>query len=117
MEQHDPSAARFAVKKPIDSGAEITEQELLRRKDFLEFRDDDISNLIGVNELARRYADSVIEDFYRHLLSFEETRSFFRDHEVLKPGQERATRLFPATDTGKLRPRLRAEPATDRRDP
>ena len=63
---------------------DITEQELLRRKDFLEFRDDDVDYLIGINDLAQRYAESVIEDFYKHLLSFEDTRMFFRDPEVLE---------------------------------
>ena len=64
--------------------ADVTEQELLRRKDFLEFRDEDVANLIGINDLAQRYAESVIEDFYKHLLSFEETKVFFRDPEVLE---------------------------------
>src|SRR5215469_4460969 len=63
---------------------DITEQELLRRKDFLEFRDEDVAYLIGIHDLAQRYAESVIEDFYKHLLSFDETKVFFRDPEVLK---------------------------------
>jgi rsbT co-antagonist protein RsbR len=66
------------------SSSDITEQELLRRKDFLQFREEDVANLATINDVARRYADSVIEDFYRHLLSFEETRVFFRDPEVLQ---------------------------------
>jgi len=56
----------------------------VRRKDFLEFRDDDLANLASINEVARRYADSVIEDFYKHLLSFEESGAFFRDPQVLE---------------------------------
>ena len=56
----------------------------MRRKDFLEFREEDVANLATINDVARRYADSVIEDFYCHLLSFEETRVFFRDPEVLQ---------------------------------
>jgi PAS domain S-box-containing protein len=63
---------------------DMTEQELMRRKDFLEFREEDVGNLTGINELARQYAESVIEDFYRHLLSFEETSAFFRDANVLQ---------------------------------
>jgi rsbT co-antagonist protein RsbR len=84
MEQRDPSAAHLASNRPIEIGTEITDQELLRRKDFLEFRDDDVDNLAGINDLAQQYADSVIEDFYQHLLSFEDTRSFFRDSDVLQ---------------------------------
>jgi len=82
MGQRDVIGAPLASYHKI--GAEISEQELLRRKDFLEFRDGDVDNITGINEIARQYADTVIEDFYRHLLSFEETRSFFRDPEVLK---------------------------------
>jgi hypothetical protein len=64
--------------------ADVTEQELLKRKDFLEFRGEDVANLVGINDLAQHYAESVIEDFYEHLLSFEETKVFFRDPAVLK---------------------------------
>ena len=69
-------------KQPL-VGAEITEQELVRRKDFLEFGDDDLANLASINDVARQYADSMIEDFYKHLLSFEETSAFFHDPQVL----------------------------------
>jgi rsbT co-antagonist protein RsbR len=79
-----PLATEVESNKPIEVGVDITEQELLRRKDFLEFGDEDIANLAGINDLAQRYATSVIEDFYRHLLSFEETRTFFKDPEVLQ---------------------------------
>ena len=44
--------------------SEVSEQELVRRKDFLEFGDADVSNLAEINELAQSYADAVIEDFY-----------------------------------------------------
>ena len=73
---------------------DISEQELLRRKDFLEFRDEDVAYLIGINDLAQRYAESVIEDFYRHLLSFEETKVFFRDPEVLKRVKDAQQQYF-----------------------
>ena len=73
---------------------DITEQELLRRKDFLEFRDEDVAYLVGINDLAQRYAESVIEDFYRHLLSFEETKVFFRDPEVLKRVKDAQQQYF-----------------------
>jgi hypothetical protein len=39
---------------------EISQQELVRRKDFLEFGDADVSNLAEIKELAQRYADAVI---------------------------------------------------------
>lgn len=61
----------------------IDSEEVRQRKAFLQFTDDDAATLQGINELAMRYADSVIDDFYRHLLSFEDTRAFFTDPEVL----------------------------------
>ncbi len=70
-------------------GLEITDRELSRRKAFLEFREEDAQTLLGLKEIAEKYADPVIEDFYRHLLSFDETRAFFADPEVL----ERVKRL------------------------
>ncbi len=63
---------------------DITERELESRKAFLEFRDADLEHLTAINDVARRYADDVIDDFYRHLLSFDEARAFFGDQQVLQ---------------------------------
>jgi rsbT co-antagonist protein RsbR len=63
--------------------AEITEAELIRRKDFLEFTEEDEGRLIGINDIARHYADDVIDAFYQHLLTFEDSRTFFADPHVL----------------------------------
>jgi rsbT co-antagonist protein RsbR len=84
VEQRGQVVAQVAGNKPVELGSNFTEQELLRRKEFLEFRDEDIANLAGINNVAQRYAGAVIEDFYKHLLSFEETRAFFRDPAVLQ---------------------------------
>jgi hypothetical protein len=63
-----------------------------------------------INDLAGRYGDAVIEDFYQHLLSFEDTRAFFSDPQVPAAGQELAEGIFPASDAKELRPRLHPEP-------
>ena len=65
-------------------GVDVSPEELLHRKQFLEFGDDDIERLTGINDLARRYAAAVIDDFYRHLMSFEDTRAFFNEPQVLE---------------------------------
>lgn len=83
MEQNS-SSLRAAKNQPPEASANITEQELVRRKDFLEFCDDDVVNLTKINDLAKQYASSVIEDFYKHLLSFEETRMFFQNPQTLE---------------------------------
>ena len=83
MEQQQSTRVRL-VEDQQAANSDITEQELMRRKDFLEFGDDDVANLTKINDLASQYAASVIEDFYKHLLSFEETRTFFRDPRTLQ---------------------------------
>jgi rsbT co-antagonist protein RsbR len=70
--------------KPLSETMGLTEDELVRRKKFLEFGDADVKRLGSINELAHRYADGVIDDFYRHLLGFEDTRAFFADPELLQ---------------------------------
>jgi rsbT co-antagonist protein RsbR len=58
--------------------------ELAMRKRFLEFDDGDVRRLEGMYALTEEYVDSVIEAFYKHLLSFQETAAFFRDPRVLE---------------------------------
>jgi rsbT co-antagonist protein RsbR len=94
MRQSDPSVPRRADVRSLGVDVEVTEEELQRRKDFLQFGDDDIDNLTAINGLAQRYAKSVIEDFYEHLLSFEETRRFFQDPEVLERVQNAQHEYF-----------------------
>ena len=115
MEQQQSTRVRL-VEDQQAANSDITEQELMRRKDFLEFGDDDVANLTKINDLASQYAASVIEDFYKHLLSFEETRTFFRDPQDPAAGQERSTGLLPASDPGKIRSRLRAKSTRNWRD-
>lgn len=77
---------RSAHKKEwpaIIKSLNIDAQEIRRRKDFLQFNDKDVERLESINEQAEKYADEVIEEFYEHLMSFEETRQFFRDQEQL----------------------------------
>lgn len=74
----------MADQETLFPESSIPGDEVRRRKEFLEFTDDDVAVLEGGNEVAVRYADSMIEDFYRHLMSFDETRAFFADPELLK---------------------------------
>jgi len=94
MRQSDPTVPRRVDVSSLGVDDEITEEELLRRKEFLQFGSDDVANLVEIHNHARRYAKSVIEDFYEHLLSFEETRIFFEDPEVLKRVQNAQEEYF-----------------------
>jgi len=71
---------------------EISNQDIARMKAFLEFRDEDADHLASLRDMARKYTNPVIDEFYGHLLSFEETRTFFRDPKVLErvKGQQKA---------------------------
>jgi len=75
--------------KPLAREAGITDEELARRKAFLEIGAEDEQNLKRLNETAVQYAGPVIEDFYRHIMSHDESAAFFRDPRVL----ERVKRL------------------------
>jgi rsbT co-antagonist protein RsbR len=75
-----PSVREEGLAEAIGLGPD----ELAMRKRFLEFDDDDVRRLEGMYELTQEYVDSVIEGFYKHLLSFQETAAFFRDPRVLE---------------------------------
>lgn len=73
------SAANATILQEMD----LSEREIDARKAFLEFAEDDVETLKGLNELAQKYAPSVIEDFYKHIFRFDDTRAFFRDPATL----------------------------------
>jgi rsbT co-antagonist protein RsbR len=61
----------------------IGDQELARRKEFLEFGPEDEERLRKLAPLSESYAEAVIEAFYTHLLKFEEMKAFFPDSATL----------------------------------
>ena len=67
----------------------INVEEIERRKRYLEFEEPDEERLKAVNELAKNYAEPVIEAFYKHLVSFGDTKAFFANPATL----ERVKRL------------------------
>lgn len=72
----------------------LDDSEIAWRKQFLEFDAEDIDRLVGINELAQQYVGPVIQEFYDHLLSFEETKQFFRDQRVLEYVQHMQKNYF-----------------------
>jgi rsbT co-antagonist protein RsbR len=72
-----------AARSTLTAEMNLNDREIALRKEFLQFFDEDAERLQSVNEIAEAYADPVIEDFYKHLLSFDDTRVFFRDPRVL----------------------------------
>ena len=85
-------AAEEPIKQSLTglmSSMRITPEEIELRKHYLEFEAGDEARLKAVNELARNYAEPVIEAFYRHLTSFDDTKAFFSNPATL----ERVKRL------------------------
>lgn len=78
----------------VGDGLDITEQELERRKRYLDFDEEDERRLAAVHDLAGEYAQPVIEAFYAHLMSFEEARSFFADQRVLERVKRKQNSYF-----------------------
>jgi len=61
----------------------ISEQELERRKQFLQFGPEDEERLRKLAPVAENYAEAMIESFYEHVLSFSELKAFFPDAALL----------------------------------
>lgn len=61
----------------------ISDSEIRKRKEILEFDEQDEHRLRNIGEFAERYAEAVIDAFYDHMLSFEEMKAFFPTAESL----------------------------------
>ena len=87
-----------ATDSGIDPSAvhemDMDEAEVEKRKAFLEFTGEDEERLKGFNEIAQKYADPVVDEFYRHFFAFDETRAFFRDPKVLQRVKQLQKRYF-----------------------
>jgi len=57
----------------------ITDEEISARKAFLGFRDDDVARLKALHRPLERARAEIINEFYAHLLSFDETSALLGD--------------------------------------
>lgn len=62
----------------------VSDEEIERRKQWLEFSEEDEARIKSIGDLAQKYRDEVIEDLYRHFLAFPEVAAFFEEEEVLE---------------------------------
>jgi rsbT co-antagonist protein RsbR len=95
-----PDAKVAWMSHTLPHQMEIDDEEVARRKEFLEFGRQDVQTLKGLREIAQKYAGPVIEEFYRHILAFEETRSFFQDPKVLERVKQLQKEYFLALTEG-----------------
>jgi rsbT co-antagonist protein RsbR len=75
-------------------GTDITPQEVARRRAFLEFTEADIQKLSEIREFSKDNVIEIVEEFYKHLLSFPDTRAFFQDPKVLSRVKTAQTEYF-----------------------
>jgi len=61
----------------------IDEREVELRKRFFVLKKEDEELLKKIGEVLDRHADEIIEKFYEHLLSFPETKAYFKDKETI----------------------------------
>lgn len=62
----------------------IDAQEVARRKEFLEFDETDIQLLTELHTLLQDASQQFVDNFYTHLIRFEETRSLISDSQTLE---------------------------------
>lgn len=62
----------------MSNNQNFSPEEILKRKAFLEFSDEDIGRLKELHLLLAGHATFFTEDFYRHLLAFDETRELLQ---------------------------------------
>ncbi len=87
-EQEDPStdSPEPSVRQAGQSLCELFRvglEEIRTRKAFLNFTEQDETNLAKIGDLLEREAEGVIDDFYEHLKRFEPLRRFLRDDQSI----------------------------------
>jgi rsbT co-antagonist protein RsbR len=63
---------------------DINEQDIVRRKEWLEFTKKDVAHLTELNNIAQGYADELIKSLNAHFKKFDESSQIFDNPEVLK---------------------------------
>src|SRR5258707_927397 len=86
---------------PDDQNMASASDEMARRLAFLDLTDSDRQRTRKLVPLYDRYSDDFVEEFYRHLLQFEETAKFLSDPQLvarLKLAQREHLKLMLEAD-------------------
>ena len=98
MTLSDEAVARVARAIGIDAA------EIARRKAFLEFDDTDVSLLTESHACMEGASRRFVDDFYAHLLQFEETRRSISDPQTLERLKQSQTAYFDSLTAGDYGP-------------
>ena len=98
MKFSDETVAALAGVIGIDT------QEITRRKAFLEFDETDASLLTELHAHLQDVSQRFVDDFYTHLLKFEETRRFIPDAPALERLKQTQASYFDSLTAGDYGP-------------
>jgi diguanylate cyclase (GGDEF)-like protein/PAS domain S-box-containing protein len=97
--------------KPINEAVEAVvrvlgfdEAEIARRKAFLEFTAEDVTRLRALHATLQTLAPDFTNAFYDHLLTFEETRRFIPDAQLLARIKQTQAAYFESLTAGEYGP-------------
>ena len=86
--------------REIVRALKIDEESLRTRRSFLEFTDDDAVRLFAIHSHLSSLRGRFVEDFYRHLMSFEETRRLLPDDAAVERLKKTQSDYFDSLTTG-----------------
>ncbi len=98
MALSDEAAAALARELGIDA------QEIARRKEFLEFDEIDTRLLTELHARLQDVSRRFVDDFYAHLLKFDETRRFISDPPALERLKQSQAAYFDSLTAGDYGP-------------
>jgi rsbT co-antagonist protein RsbR len=79
----------------------LDEAEVQSRRAFFELTDDELQRLAGLRSFAEKYTDTIVEDFYKLLLSHTETKKFFPDEATVRRVKRTQREYFLGLFSGK----------------
>jgi rsbT co-antagonist protein RsbR len=79
----------------------LDEAELRSRRAFFELTDEDLERLAGLRSFAEKHTDSIVDEFYKLLLSHPETKKFFPDETTVRRVKRTQRDYFLGLFTGK----------------
>jgi len=97
---------RSVMKPPEETVREIVralkidEESLRTRRSFLEFTDADAARLSNIHPHLSSLRPQFVDDFYRHLTSFEETRRFLPDDAAVERLKKAQSDYFDSLTAG-----------------
>jgi len=86
--------------REIVRALKIDEESLRTRRAFLEFTVDDATRLSAIHPFLSSLRSRFIDDFYRHLASFEETRRFLPDEAAVERLKKTQSDYFDSLTAG-----------------